>query len=316
MHSGAWPKPARPNPFLPLELQRAAGVIASSPESELARARRITQLLFTSAGEIVCSYPMTAGEEPLRLSALIEKHFEGVPFAMLEDREAADSALLRIARSAPLLELGVAEAPSFPLGKQAPGGARLLEDQSACPFRAFAIHRLGARELDEFEIGVSPRERGGAVHRALEWIWRELKTQAALLAKSPAELTALLETAAAQALKDNHAAERFRRLEHRRLVKLLSRWMEIEKARRRFAVEEQETDRQAALGGLVLKIRPDRMDRYEDGSHAILDYKTSKDLKIADWDGDRPAAPQLPLYAVKAGETSPRSCSPSSPRSR
>ena len=112
----------------------------------------------------------------------------------------------------------------------------------------------------------------------------------------------MLENAAAQALKNNTAPERFRRLEHQRLVDLLRQWLEIEKRRRPFEVVEQELDRKAELGGLILKIRPDRMDRYTDGTHAVLDYKTSKDLKMADWDGDRPAAPQLPLYAVRAGK--------------
>jgi hypothetical protein len=32
-----------------------------------------------------------------------------------------------------------------------------------------------------------------------------------------------------------------------------------------------------------------------------LDYKTSDKLNVDDWDGDRPDAPQLPLYAVKSG---------------
>ena len=38
----------------------------------------------------------------------------------------------------------------------------------------------------------------------------------------------------------------------------------------------------------------------DDGTHVVLDYKTSKHGP-AEWEGDRPDEPQLPLYAVTAG---------------
>ena len=53
------------------------------------------------------------------------------------------------------------------------------------------------------------------------------------------------------------------------------------------------------LGGLRLKIRADRVDRLEDGELVILDYKTGE-CRPSDWDGSRPDAPQLPIYAVTA----------------
>ena len=37
------------------------------------------------------------------------------------------------------------------------------------------------------------------------------------------------------------------------------------------------------------------------GNYVVLDYKTSDNLNVDDWDGERPDAPQLPLYAVKSG---------------
>ena len=50
-----------------------------------------------------------------------------------------------------------------------------------------------------------------------------------------------------------------------------------------------------------LDVKVDRIDHLGDGTHAILDYKTSDKINISDWDGDRPDAPQLPLYTVKSG---------------
>jgi len=44
--------------------------------------------------------------------------------------------------------------------------------------------------------------------------------------------------------------------------------------------------------------RLDRVDRLADGSHVVLDYKTSREVNVADWLGERPDEPQLPLYAA------------------
>jgi RecB family exonuclease len=47
--------------------------------------------------------------------------------------------------------------------------------------------------------------------------------------------------------------------------------------------------------------RIDRMDRLDDGSHALIDYKTGR-ATPSSWRGQRPDEPQLPLYAVSASE--------------
>ena len=52
---------------------------------------------------------------------------------------------------------------------------------------------------------------------------------------------------------------------------------------------------------LQLDLKVDRIDRMPSGKYVVLDYKTSDNLNVEDWDGDRPDAPQLPLYAVKSG---------------
>jgi len=67
---------------------------------------------------------------------------------------------------------------------------------------------------------------------------------------------------------------------------------------------------EVAVGGLTLKLRVDRIDRIDDGRLLLLDYKTGR-VTPGDWWGDRPKAPQLPLYtcidpaAVVPGETAP-----------
>jgi RecB family exonuclease len=44
------------------------------------------------------------------------------------------------------------------------------------------------------------------------------------------------------------------------------------------------------------------MDRLADGTYALIDYKTGAQLTPRMWMDERPDEPQLPLYAVSAGE--------------
>jgi probable DNA repair protein len=61
-----WPPGARPNPFIPGRLQREAQTPGSSPQRELAVARKITQRLLQTAPDCVFSYPgQLDGEEVL-----------------------------------------------------------------------------------------------------------------------------------------------------------------------------------------------------------------------------------------------------------
>jgi len=43
-------------------------------------------------------------------------------------------------------------------------------------------------------------------------------------------------------------------------------------------------------------VRIDRVDRLADGTRVLIDYKTG--LASADWRGERPDNPQLPIYAL------------------
>jgi len=196
------------------------------------------------------------------------------------------------------------QAPMLPLGSEQSGGMNVLADQAACPFRAFAIHRLGARALDVPAVGLSPLERGSIAHVALEVLWRELKTQQALKGLLEEERSALIRrsvrAAMDRALKGHASAvlQRLQDLEEDRLERLLQQWLRIEADRPPFEISDTETTTTAELGGLKLHIKADRVDRYADGRHAILDYKTSKNLSLSGWESERPDAPQLPLYAA------------------
>jgi RecB family exonuclease len=55
------------------------------------------------------------------------------------------------------------------------------------------------------------------------------------------------------------------------------------------------------IGGQLIRLVIDRIDRLPGGESLIIDYKTGS-VKPQKWFGERPEEPQLPLYAVSAGE--------------
>lgn len=290
----AWPMRARPNPFLPPALQRKAGIPEASPEATLARARRITEGWLAAAGEVIVSHPRMDGDRALIASPLIS----AVPAGPAGALPGADYPQYRdLIHAARKLETA-ADGQAPPLATRTPrGGTRILSDQAACPFRAFARHRLGAESLERPVEGPDARTRGLLLHTLMKALWSELGTSAALRD----DCSAAIGRAAAAAVIEAGLEEPFAGLERTRLAKLAGEWLEVERRRPPFAVVATEDKRRLAVAGLELNGRIDRMDRLESGGHALIDYKTGRPTPN-EWLGERPDDPQLPFYALNAEE--------------
>ena len=178
------------------------------------------------------------------------------------------------------------------------GGTRVLADQAACPFRAFARHRLRAEALDAPSAGPDAMERGTLLHALMAQLWKEVKTSEGLAR----DLSEVISRAAEKSVQQLGLEGRFAELERRRLEKLAREWLDVEKERAAFEVVAIEEKRSLDIGGLAFSGRIDRMDRLADGTHALIDYKTGSRVTPNDWLGARPDEPQLPLYAVTAPE--------------
>ncbi|MFN2334243.1 MAG: PD-(D/E)XK nuclease family protein, partial [Wenzhouxiangellaceae bacterium] len=154
------------------------------------------------------------------------------------------------------------------------GGTGVLSDQSACPFRAFATRRLGAREFTAARPGLDAAARGNLVHAALELFWRGLKDRTALLALTPDELKQRIHEAADQALGRFTEQHRLllkppaRRLELRCTRRTLERWIELERGRDEFRVLGLEQKILLDFAGLKLEGKIDRID--ETAAGAVL----------------------------------------------
>jgi probable DNA repair protein len=295
-----WPRAPRPNPFVPAGLQRAAGVPQGSAAGMLELARRLTGEWLSCAGEVVLSHPLREDDREFKPSPLIAAVAEGrLALPEYASYRGAVHDLRKIDRTEDneARVLGAADTVS--------GGTTVIRDQAACPFRAFARHRLGAESLKAPHAGLDAMERGTLVHRVLAQAWAQLKTRSALDAIASADLDALLARAADEAVarlrreRPTVLSGRFAGIERRRLARLAREWLEQEKARGGFTVLATEDKRRIEVGGLALNARLDRVDQLDDGRRIVIDYKTGRASPGAML-GERPDEPQLPLYVVGA----------------
>ena len=67
---------------------------------------------------------------------------------------------------------------------------------------------------------------------------------------------------------------RYLELEEQRLVRLVTEWLDYESARIEFEVTETEAKRSVELAGLTFDLRLDRLDRLNDDSLLVIDYKS------------------------------------------
>jgi RecB family exonuclease len=145
------------------------------------------------------------------------------------------------------------------------------------------------------------------VHRSLELLWQQVKSHEALTAMTEAELKSAIEPAVRRAVKEAAGKKprtftaRFEAMESARLAGLLAEWLELEKKRAPFSVEDRERKCDIALAGFRVRTFADRIDRLADGRVVLLDYKTNRP-GLRDWFTDRMAEPQLPLYATSLAE--------------
>ncbi len=296
-----WPAPASPNPLLPISLQRNLKLPHASPKREYEYTVAITHRLLASAEEVIVSHPESDGDNDLRVSPLVA----GIPTVTLEQLDLAttpDESKLGFG-SSHLERLVDDMAPALAPGSHVSGGSRLLSDQSACPFRAFANHRLGTKVIEDPVSGMDARIRGIMIHRVLEKLWGMLGSLSGLQEMDEPDLKSLVTTevesllAQLRSSRPETLAPRFIQIEQERVSQLILEWLQLERERTPFSVVSLEHKESVDIGSINLDIVADRVDRLPDGKHLIIDYKTGK-LRYRGWFEQRIEEPQLPLYAT------------------
>lgn len=289
-----WPAVTQINPLLPHRSQRAAGVPGADVGEDAALARTHLLASIESVAENRFSYTARLGD------------IENLPLAFLEATDGHEQPQ----DEAPMTE----SAFHFPvestedirgLALDATGrlrsAVRFFADQAACPFKAYAAHRLGSETIEEPALGLDARRRGELVHLAVAKLWGTLLTHETLLAMSDEAVSELVERSVQESIADYRQTTRqlshYWVLEAARLHKLLLEWLAVERKREPFEVMGIEESFEASVAEFRFNIRLDRIDKLPDGELAVIDFKTSADTKSS-WAPPRIDQPQLPIYAV------------------
>lgn len=300
-----WPSRPKPNPFIPLRLQKTLSMPNASAERELLYCQQLTKQLYNSAKEVIFSYPEQRDDAELRPSSLL-KYFPSIESNQLELSSFIPPAE-NIYQAQQLEWLQDHTAPSIPASDEVQGGVSIFKNQAQCPFKAFAELRLHAKKMEDTTLGLRKLDRGNIVHKALEFIWRELKDSNTLITMPDHELKKLIHQCAQDAMQEiiesNHAeSSRYLELELRRLEKIIWDWLAIEKNRPAFSIEALEHEISAKIGNITTQFRVDRIDKLlhetSEAKHLIIDYKTGKEINKNGWFGARLDEPQLPIYCI------------------
>jgi len=302
----SWPSNGSTHPLLPIEVQREAGMPHATPQLDWEVAEAITRRIQASAHEVHFSYAKQSEAAEARPSRLI---------VQLAGEAQKLPPELTAPSAPPPLSVSFEERSRipFPPGK-VKGGADVLTAQSQCPFKAFATARLAAKSWEPAEVGLTAMQRGNLLHAVLHSIWAGkpdgICTHAELLSLTDREafVAGHVQRVLAQKLRPHQRElmpRRYLELEAQRLTKLVTEWLEYEAKRVEFKVADTEVKRTVHIAGLTLDLRLDRVDRLEDGSFLVIDYKSGAVSPNA-WELPRPEDVQLPLYAGFALEPDER----------
>lgn len=309
-HAEQWPPPARLNRLLPYGAAR--GLPGADARRQRSWSSAVLAGLDRSAPRIDFSWPAFAegaptapspllppslpvrgaGDDALALpgGALATAAWPGAGSPEAADRDCQE----QLAREA---------APPVILdGEGLRGIVRLLDLQSACPWAAFLVRRLGA-EFPEVPAPFPDRAfLGRLTHEAMRALYRDHLEVGSL--PDPGAVPDAVDRALDSERAGLVLSPAARAAERIRLQGLLREWLAFEADQpwpRPLAVERRfERDWQ----GVRVGVRMDRVDELGDGL-LILDYKTGAPASPT-WATDRPWDVQLPLYALLlADETAP-----------
>ncbi|MDP2795083.1 MAG: PD-(D/E)XK nuclease family protein [Sulfurisoma sp.] len=301
MNEHLWPPAARPNPLLPADLQRRAGMPDASAEVQVALARAVHERLLHGATEVVFSFAQADSGRELRPSPLLAGIARAEPRVMAPGLVAAQA-------GAAMEKLFDAKAPEVAAGEKVRGGTGLLRAQAVCPAWAFYQCRLGARALAEPVEGLDAAGRGTLLHAVLEAFWKD-RGSAELAAMNAAARAAAIGFAvgaglvAFDAQREDPLPARFVELERERLARLVAQWLDLEAKRTvPFSVVARELELTVEIEGIAVRLVIDRIDALDDGRLLIIDYKTGSKVSAESWGAERVTELQLPIYAAHAGE--------------
>jgi ATP-dependent helicase/nuclease subunit B len=301
LDSSQWPPPPRPDAFIPLRLQVAAGVPAASAAGQVRVARNSFDTWRAATQSLVCSWAVLDGDAHRSVSPLLARLAADGEHSDFQSHERIP--LARLVRHAQLEPFADTAGTAVNLTTPVRGGVKPLTLQAECGFHAYGEVRLGAERLEAPVPGIDPRERGMLLHKALELVWIKLGSWFNLhitdeQVRRPT-IHQSVEAAVAYVYRGILPPELQPavRRESFRLELLIESLLKREIARAPFTVDKLEARRDVDIAGGRFQLRIDRIDAIEGGGYAILDYKSGEPRSLR-WDGEKFRDPQLLAYLL------------------
>ena len=299
MNDNNFPKPASPSPFIQYFLQESVNMPLSNGETELQTARgQIKKIIDSTKAMLISSFHRADEKQHYEPSRILEEF----NFTTSQNN---NSTFKDNQKQQPSIEFETVLNESLAINEteNISGGSELLSDQSRCPFKSFAINRLGAIANPTPTIGISKMTKGTVIHRALENLFAKITSSKVLLSLSESALKALIKEAAHQSINylllenKDVATPKVRNIELQRITKLLEDFVNQEKNQPPFEIISLEKKLSAKFGNVTFNIRVDRIDKTSSHKFILIDYKSGKYTPSpSEWVKDRPSDMQLPLY--------------------
>ncbi len=299
MDASRWPSAGQPLALLSRQLQRDTGMPDATPADTLAFAERTLDRLGKSTAQLLYSWSRSDGDTELQPSPLLKLDTNS---AIETDAGDPGWFACSMAGRAKLGMLHPDSAPPVLPDEKIRGGAYTVQRMQEEPFSAFVAGRLAADTLEPYQAGLTPRLRGIALHDALYRLLLDKPSRSQLQGWTAAQREERSERAAWLALTDmGKQADDILRLilqfEKRRVQQILLRFLDEECARDDFSIDALEERLQLKHGAVVLNMRIDRIDRLEDQSFLVIDYKSGTRKTFMNAKKGVPANVQLSVYA-------------------
>lgn len=288
----SYPEQIQKNPFLPIAFTEKY----SSPEILLKKSEQtVLDILNSTAEGIKLSY------------AIQDDDLKQNPSQLLGNLQTSHILVNKERKMAPC-EIEVIDDNAFVKLKEneaVKGGSQLITNQAECPFQAFAKHRLNVSALQNFTLGVSPMERGTALHIGLDHLFKKIRSRQHIELISSSKRRKIMDDAVSMSIKylRHHyplvVTPNFEVTERERLYVLFQEFLSKEQQRHSFTVIESEKECFFRIADLDLRLRIDRVDEIENDEIILIDYKsgsTTPSLRPESWRLTRSDNLQLPLY--------------------
>ena len=281
-----WPPVGTPSQLVSRRLQEKHDMPDCSPANTQAYAEQVLSGLIASSETVVCSYPLSDEDAEQTPSDLISAVQKSDTAAIADPGWHASSLLASLAIHAVLDDV-----PSVRAGENISGGAGTIQRQINEPISAFVQGRLSARPLNPQAIGIPAPMRGNLIHDALYHLYIDLPTSEDIAGWQTEELEERVTAAVAAAFMRHErnadaVLHQLLQLERRRISALLRQFVARDSSRGEFSIASVEGKFEFVSGRVQLPLRFDRIDSFDDGSIAIIDYKTGARKRLLNHAGD------------------------------